>query len=523
VKKIKTIAILLLLLASMLSAQVLNPNYYDHLYYACKVWGFLKYFHPQVSTGQHENWDDVIATACMDLQNIETDSAFTNVLLTMLNSAGEIDTATTPPPEVADSLSYNLDLDWMHDSMLPDSVRARLDSVFVNFRPHEIYWVEEAFENGNPTFEKDKRFYYWGGRQYPKLEQRFLALCRYWNIINYFYPYKDIMDQQWDSTLVEFIPKFIQATDALDYNRTMLELANRLNDTHAGTYSAVINEDIIGFYYPPLVLDFVEGETVIARVLGSDEPAPGDVLEEMNGKSVPALRDSLRAYIAASTPAAMDREINKRLLRGQYGATTLVVEHDGGMKDITLDRNIYITDYREMLKEGAKKYFKIETEGRAFGYVNMGELEVEDIASMFVEFWDCPAIIFDIRNYPNGTLWYLISYLFDAPIHIASFTHPDIQFPGTLAWMDAIIGMGNFSKTYQGYVVLLFDKDTQSQAEYTCMGIEQHPKAIKIGSQTSGADGNVSRIYLPFGYFLSGRHADPARGDCAGLSCPADD
>ena len=31
------------------------------------------------------------------------------------------------------------------------------------------------------------------------------------------------------------------------------------------------------------------------------------------------------------------------------------------------------------------------------------------------------------------------------------------------------------------------------------MGLEQHPNAIKIGSQTSGADGNVSMIYLPGG------------------------
>jgi hypothetical protein len=29
------------------------------------------------------------------------------------------------------------------------------------------------------------------------------------------------------------------------------------------------------------------------------------------------------------------------------------------------------------------------------------------------------------------------------------------------------------------------------------MGFEQHTKAVKIGSQTSGADGNVSIIYLP--------------------------
>ena len=30
----------------------------------------------------------------------------------------------------------------------------------------------------------------------------------YWNIINYFAPNRYIMDQPWDSTLVEFIPLY---------------------------------------------------------------------------------------------------------------------------------------------------------------------------------------------------------------------------------------------------------------------------------------------------------------------------
>jgi len=46
-------------------------------------------------------------------------------------------------------------------------------------------------------------------------------------------------------------------------------------------------------------------------------------------------------------------------------------------------------------------------------------------------------------------------------------------------------------------VIILFDERTQSQAEYTCMGLEQFPGAIKIGSTTSAADGNVGKILLP--------------------------
>ena len=42
--------------------------------------------------------------------------------------------------------------------------------------------------------------------------------------------------------------------------------------------------------------------------------------------------------------------------------------------------------------------------------------------------------------------------------------------------------------------------NTQSQAEWTTMAIQAIPGVITIGSQTSGADGNVSQLYLTGNY-----------------------
>lgn len=131
-----------------------------------------------------------------------------------------------------------------------------------------------------------------------------------------------------------------------------------------------------------------------------------------------------------------------------------------------------------------------------FGIVNMSKLETTDVQTMFDSLWDSDAIVFDIRNYPKGTLWTIVDYLFQSPIHIANFTNPDNTYPGRLYWAEETIGTG-MSPPYNGKVILLFDERTLSQAEYTCMGLEQFPGAIKIGSTTAAADGNVSKIYLP--------------------------
>jgi hypothetical protein len=52
---------------------------------------------------------------------------------------------------------------------------------------------------------------------YPSTEYRLLALCRLWNVVHFFFPYKHLMDRDWDDILLEFITKVESARDALDY------------------------------------------------------------------------------------------------------------------------------------------------------------------------------------------------------------------------------------------------------------------------------------------------------------------
>ena len=61
-------------------------------------------------------------------------------------------------------------------------------------------------------------------------------------------------------------------------------------------------------------------------------------------------------------------------------------------------------------------------------------------------------------------------------------------------------------ETYRGKLVVLVNKDTQSSAEYHAMAFRAGDNTTIIGSQTAGADGNVSEIALPGGLttYISG-------------------
>ncbi|MBK8829187.1 MAG: hypothetical protein IPO26_21655 [Saprospiraceae bacterium] len=55
---------------------------------------------------------------------------------------------------------------------------------------------------------------------------RLLTLYRYWNIIQYYFPYKNLIEEDWKNVLEEFIPKFI-AAKMKEYTLVTLEIIGR--------------------------------------------------------------------------------------------------------------------------------------------------------------------------------------------------------------------------------------------------------------------------------------------------------
>jgi hypothetical protein len=88
-------------------------------------------------------------------------------------------------------------------------------------------------------------------------------------------------------------------------------------------------------------------------------------------------------------------------------------------------------------------------------------------------------------------------YLLPGPLFNARFTIPDVQFPGTLYWKSNTFNISSVGTIYEREIRILIDEETQSAAEYDAMILEQHRPSLKIGSQTAGADGNISMVYLP--------------------------
>ena len=494
-KSLKKILIFLITTTFSFSvyAQVADSVYYQRLYYTCKVWGHAKYYHSRIAEG-FVNWDDVLLNTLPNIKNAPDNQAFNDALLTMLQQAGETQVGTGTLPEIPDSLNNNKDITWIYHPIFSNDVSMLLDTIIRRFTPKSNVYV--GHDNSDvPNFSNYDTLYY-SSPQYPEESKRILGIFRYWNIIHYFFPYKYIMDQPWDTTLMQNIHTVVNASSAMEYHLAMRVFTAKINDTHAAFSSSTFTV-WKGNAYTPFQARLIEGKVVITKVLFSNSGLfSGDVIKKIDGLDIDHLRDSLRKYSYGSNDISIEKNLIDIILWGEPDQFSLTVLNETG--EHTLDLIRQDTYYWYLLQDDAPSWRKVTLNKCRFGIVNMGKLTTAEFPEIIDKFHEVDAIIFDIRNYPNGTLWTLVNYFFETPIHIANFTFPNIEYPGILFWYEEVIGHG-ISNPLQKKVMILFDERTLSQAEYTCMGLEQIPGAVKIGSTTAAADGNVAAIYLPGG------------------------
>ena len=83
---------------------------------------------------------------------------------------------------------------------------------------------------------------------------------RFWNIVQYWFPYRDVMDEDWDGVLREFIAVMIGSMDGDAYRLALIQLIARIHDTHANIWSDLQVQPPVGTDEAPLVMRWPAAE-----------------------------------------------------------------------------------------------------------------------------------------------------------------------------------------------------------------------------------------------------------------------
>lgn len=510
--------ILLLLFAGL----VLNPvtaqipdDTNGWLYRLCKTWGYVKYYSQQ-KCGLP--WDDLLNTSIGEVLAANSNAEYNDALLKMLNRAGNNAVVQNPPAKPDTNLL--VDTGWISDPVFSQEVKNFLNTFKSRIYPDTSKCFVRYNDRTNPDYTSYIDFTgdpFTLIYDYDRESHRLAVMFYYWNVINYFFPYRSLMDQPWDKTLEQFIPMVRKASGDLAFQKTMVKLVARINDSHGFYYSdTMTNLFWKGFYLPPVYFVRIGDKCVVRKVAEIQGIESGDILIALDGIPIREIEDSLTQLTAASTPASLYRNIYYEMILGSRLSDVELTLTNSQSQAYTIKTSrimtsdIWMNWVRETDIDGS---FVITTCG--YGYVDMAKLKVAEVAAMYESLKTAPAIIFDLRNYPNSTLWALVPYFFAGPIATAIFWYPALYdsqgyyyIPGWYYILSNQDHFGNWSNpgAYPGKVYILVNQETQSQAEYTCQTLSYHPNARVIGSQTSGADGNISYLNLPGGittYFTS--------------------
>jgi carboxyl-terminal processing protease len=488
-KAVKKIILIFILIGSQFGfSQELKEI--EKLSSLCKTWGFLKYYHPNVSKGDY-NWDEQLLIILPKVEQAKNREELSKVYLDWIESLGTVKVCKTCN-ELSDQKYFdkNFDLSWTQSTeSFTDELTNKLEYIENNRFQGNSYYVTST-NIGNIKIKNEPKY---DNFAFPNENYRLLSLFKFWNTVEYFYPYKYLTNQNWNKVLNEMIPKFISAKNATEYHLAMLEAVVKLDDSH-GIFKTKFTTEYFGTKFIPAKLKIMDDKAIVTGFYNDslskiNDLRIGDIIENVNEKSIKDILNEKLKYIAGSNLNSKLTGAYYTIANGNSDSLSISVNRNGKLYDKIIYRYPFDLIFKKNIKN--EKYKILENN---IGYIDMAALEMKDVDETMKKLENTKAIIIDIRNYPNFIPYSIANYLNSEKKPFLKTNIPDLKYPGKFIWEEYATAGKNNKEYFKGKVVLLVNEETQSRAEYSVMCLQTANNVITIGSQTAGADGNISYI-----------------------------
>ena len=495
-----------------ISGDEFNGQKLEDLYLLGKVWGFLKYFHPQVAEGKFD-WDKELVDFLPGYLKAKSKKERNDSLLSWINRLGDI-----PSKKAGDYRSikkYKLlpDFSWISNKNFGNSLMKKLNFILDNRKQGDQYYIKFYRTEGLniPEFQHEKTF---SQNECPPLGIRLITLYRFWNVIEYWYPYKYNLPTLWDTVLKNELPLFWNVSNIDEYTLSCKRLLATIHDGHGALNSLTAN-NMIGYYYMPVRFDYVQQKIIISSISNDSISAKaglavGDVVESIDGVRASEILKQKLPYTSGSNKAYQIYSICLNLNRTTKPSTIFEINNGTKKRTITVMNtftkrfvNQYVSNFNYQ-RDSSLCLLK-----NNIAYLNMGKLTMKDDSARIVDMIEkCKGIIIDARQNaveemnrenPIGLLENLLCE--GKPAYIFSTGQPD--FAGVFKLVEnSEMPFKPHKVKYNIPIVILINEKVISIGEYMTMIFSKAPKAVLMGSNTSGTDGPVTSLTLP-GVFIT--------------------
>lgn len=478
--------------------EAISSEQNNSLYKLCKVWGYVKYRHPDIINGKI-NWDAELFRIMPEILKSENQENTNKILYDWLKKF-PFEQKTDKKAEKY--LTYSQkedrgesDSSWIYDNeFLGTEVSEylqKLSKTFIGERKNAYTSFED---NQQVAFLKNEK-------NYPLRNDddgmKLLSLFRFWNIYEYYSPNVQITRKDWDEVLKEGIVKIVETKTYKDYALAIAEVAAQTGDAHLEVFDkegALGN--IYGKYYLQCDLIYADNRVVVNQVKkGEEKLKAGDILLSVDDMEIDKRIEELSKYKAIPQENKFLEKIKYQLIQTKELTSEVVVLRNGKEKSLKVTTSKDIYQYQNPQKAGLIKDENI-------GYIDPSTLEEGDLEKRMKEFADTKGIIVDLRYYPSTEITYLLAeYIIPEQKIFAylSFSNPAV--PGSYYSVPFSSGKGSLKDKeypqYKGKIILLMNERSMSQSEFAIMSLRQSPNAVVIRSNSIGADGNTVQVKLP--------------------------
>lgn len=522
---------ILIILIFTTSTCIAQENLENNIKTYCKVWGVCKYY----SNTDDIDWDNVFFNQYDALLAAKNDEEL-NVLLTRLIEQTKVKEETIVDDDLKFSITdfYKLkknknyilkaDFNWIFNSENIDIKNQQLlASLLKTYRGK----VPKTISIKSKIPEHNKELVY---KEFNN-KIALLALLRFYNVMEYYYPYKDLLDKDWDSALTLMIPEFLNCHNISQYKDALNHFSSFLQDSHVGidfgkldSFNSEQTKNIHAYY--PIKLDYINNKLYVSNILNDSisrlyKIKIGDEISSVNHQRISTvLRKAEQHYSYSIKEDGYFAMLN--YLRNIDTLQITVNNRDIVLHKVEVNKDQFLDLFQYYKLSNTLEESNIELD-KTIGYVYLPTSKYSSIDNIFRKFKNKKTIILDCRGYGTMAALKLPKLLSKNKMDVASSYLPTKKLPGvfekqkdeTYYISNSIDLVGKFlfgykkkvfptfNKPYEGNVVVLIDDNAISFGETVIMIVKTYAKnSVLIGRPTAGANGNVSTLTLPLGGVL---------------------
>ncbi|MGL4821184.1 MAG: S41 family peptidase [Bacilli bacterium] len=477
--------------SSSVNLDKLTSNQQQTLEKTGKVWGYLKYHHPAITSGKVD-WDAALIRELPALLKAKNQNEVNARLTTWFDTLGKLPNTPAQPYTTPKHLSWITNRNYIGQPLRDRLTKLSKQKITAQ------HYIQQMPTFNNAVYFSNENLY---ANMKPSDDgYKLIALYRFWNVIEYFYPHRNILSTEWNNVLSEYIPKLAASDSAESYAKTAFEMSLEIQDNHAYVQNFFRNKDLASNYgmrTAPLKLEEVEGKMIVREMsprIGNVDLKKGDTVVAVDG--VPTSR--IMAYERSNVTrirAMIDQDhVIYTPVRTNEKEMTLSIERLGERKEVTVPTVTNLFDVHEESTEPAAKWLDTKT-----AYINPKLFsDKEDIAALMETYKGAEGIVIDLRFYPNSLqVFDFIRYFTKDPNPFVNVYNADILRPGTFVKRSTDIYPKSDSFTYTGKVKVLVGEYTVSRGEYLTMALMEQPNVEIIGVATLGSNGSVGTLVLP--------------------------